>query len=97
MIACRTPSCASLDAMDADVRVLAFAGARDVLGSPELRFPLPGPCTASELLGQVCARYPALVPYRGSLRVAVNGVYAAPGDPVRAGDEVALIPPVAGG
>ena len=29
--------------------------------------------------------------------VAVNQEYAAPGDIIRAGDEVALIPPVAGG
>jgi molybdopterin synthase catalytic subunit/molybdopterin synthase sulfur carrier subunit len=79
------------------VRVLAFAGARDVLGAGELTFPLAGPCTAAQLLELVCARHPGLAPYRGSIRVAVNGSYAAPGDPVRAGDEVALIPPVAGG
>jgi molybdopterin converting factor subunit 1 len=84
-------------AMDAAVRVLAFAGARDVLGDGEVALPLPGPCTAAELLDHVCARYPALVPYKRSLRVAVNGAYAAPHDPVRSGDEVALIPPVAGG
>jgi molybdopterin synthase catalytic subunit/molybdopterin synthase sulfur carrier subunit len=83
--------------MESAVRVLAFAGAREVLGAGEVELPLPGPCTASELLLHVCARYPALTPYRGSIRVAVNGVYAAPGDPVRFGDEVALIPPVAGG
>lgn len=83
--------------MNAAVRVLAFAGARDVLGAGELELPLPGPCTAAELLEVVCARYPALVPYRRSIRVAVNGVYAEPGDRVQGGDEVALIPPVAGG
>lgn len=79
------------------VRMLAFAGARDVVGSGEVALPLRGPCTASELLDEICERYPALEPYRGSLRVAVNGVYALPGDPVTFGDEVALIPPVAGG
>lgn len=83
--------------MQSAVRVLAFAGARDVLGEGELQFALSAPCTAAELLQSVCTRYPALTPYRGSIRVAVNGVYAAPGDPVTFGDEVALIPPVAGG
>lgn len=83
--------------MEPAVRVLAFAGARDVLGAAEVEFPLPAPCTAAELLQHVCARYPALGPYRASIRVAVNGTYAAPGDPVASGDEVALIPPVAGG
>jgi molybdopterin synthase sulfur carrier subunit len=32
-----------------------------------------------------------------AVRVAVNQEYARPGDPVRAGDEVALFPPVTGG
>ncbi len=83
--------------MSGSVRMLAFAGAREVLGAGALDFPLAHPCRADELLGEVCARYPALVPYRASLRLAVNGAYAAPGDPVADGDEVALIPPVAGG
>lgn len=77
--------------------MLAFAGARDVLGAAEVELALAGPCTAAELLAEVCARYPALAPYKSSIRVAVNGVYAGPRDPVTAGDEVALIPPVAGG
>ncbi len=84
-------------AVDNTVKLLAFAGARDVLGAAELVLPLASPCTAAELLAQVCQRWPALAPWRGAIRVAVNGTYAAAGDPVRAGDEVALIPPVAGG
>jgi sulfur-carrier protein len=79
------------------VKMLAFAGARDVLGAAELTFPIDGPCTAGDLLAEVCRRFPALSPYRGSIRVAVNGCYAVPTDPVVFGDEVALIPPVAGG
>jgi molybdopterin synthase catalytic subunit/molybdopterin synthase sulfur carrier subunit len=83
--------------MSRSVRMLAFAGARDVLGTAEVLLPLASPCTAAELLSLVCATYPALGPYRASLRVAVNGCYATPSDLVSAGDEVALIPPVAGG
>lgn len=83
--------------MSNSVRMLAFAGARDVLGAGEIELPLGAPCTAAELLADVCRRWPALEPYRRSLRVAVNGAYAAAGDPVTYGDEVALIPPVAGG
>ena len=79
------------------VRVLAFAGARDVLGSPELHLSIDGPCTAAQLLERVCTQFPRLEPYRRSIRVAVNGSYAQWDDEVRAGDEVALIPPVAGG
>ena len=83
--------------MDHTVKMLAFAGARDVLGAGEIAFPLAAPCTAAELLAAVCARWPALEPYRRSIRVAVNGTYAAREDRVAPGDEVALIPPVAGG
>lgn len=83
--------------MQNTVKMLAFAGARDVLGAGETVLALEAPCTAAELLAEVCRRYPALEPYRRSIRVAVNGAYAAPGDPVTYGDEVALIPPVAGG
>jgi molybdopterin synthase catalytic subunit/molybdopterin synthase sulfur carrier subunit len=79
------------------VRLLAFAGARDMIGAGELELPLNAPCTAAELLESVCARFPALAPYKGSLRVAINGLYAMPGDSVTFGDEVAIIPPVAGG
>jgi molybdopterin synthase catalytic subunit/molybdopterin synthase sulfur carrier subunit len=79
------------------VRLLAFAGARDIIGAGEVELALDAPCTAAELLDRVCERFPALVPYRGSLRVAINGLYAMPGDSVTFGDEVALIPPVAGG
>ena len=83
--------------MRSGVRMLAFAGAREVVGAAELDLPLEAPCTAAELLEAVCARFPGLVPYRDSIRLAVNGTYALASDPVRAGDEVALIPPVAGG
>lgn len=83
--------------MEKAVVLLAFAGARDVLGAAELTFPIDAPCTAGELLAEVCRRHPALAPWRGAIRVAVNGTYAAADDPVAFGDEVALIPPVAGG
>ena len=78
--------------------MLAFAGARDAIGAGEVELELRAPrTTAAELLDDVCSRYPALRPHRASLRVAVNGVYAMPSDPVSSGDEVAIIPPVAGG
>jgi molybdopterin synthase catalytic subunit/molybdopterin synthase sulfur carrier subunit len=83
--------------MSASIRLLAFAGARDVVGAAEVAFELDAPCTAAELLDRLCARFPGLAPHRRALRLAVNGTYAAWTDEVRAGDEVAIIPPVAGG
>lgn len=79
------------------VRLLAFAGARDVIGSQEVDIALGAPCDTAELWALLLARFPALEPYKRSIRLAVNGTYAADGDRVSPGDEVALIPPVAGG
>jgi len=83
--------------MAVTVKLLAFAGARDVVGAAELDHEIAEPVTAGDLLADVCRRFPGLAPYRASLRVAVNGRYAVPHDRVCEGDEVALIPPVAGG
>jgi molybdopterin synthase catalytic subunit/molybdopterin synthase sulfur carrier subunit len=79
------------------VRLLAFAGARDAIGVGELSFPLEIPVSVGVFLERVCAAYPALAPYRGCIRLAVNGTYANEDEVVSGGDEVALIPPVAGG
>jgi molybdopterin synthase catalytic subunit/molybdopterin synthase sulfur carrier subunit len=83
--------------MSASVKVLAFAGARDVIGASEVQVPLESGCTADQLMDTICARFPALAPHRGSLRMAVNGCYVKGDAAVASGDEVALIPPVAGG
>ena len=83
--------------MAAAVKLLAFAGTRDVIGSAELRFEIRDTATVGELMDEICLRFPALRPHRGSVRLAVNGSYAQSDDPVADGDEVALIPPVAGG
>jgi molybdopterin synthase sulfur carrier subunit len=79
------------------LRLLAFAGVRDVIGQAEATIDVELPCTADELWPRLIARYPALSPYRASVRLAINGTYAGPSDRVDSGDEVALIPPVSGG
>ncbi len=83
--------------MESFVRVLAFAGAREVVGRPEVELPLAAACTASQLFDEIVRAYPGLAPYRACMRIAINGTYAADDDAVAAGDEIALIPPVAGG
>ncbi len=84
--------------MSGVVKVLAFAGARELVGAAEVEVEVDPPhCTVAELMDRLCARYPGLESYRPIIRVAVNGDYATPSQPVVAGDEVALIPPVAGG
>lgn len=83
--------------MAAGIKVLAFAGAREVIGASEVTIDLGGSCSAVEVMDALCARYPGLARYRPILRIAVNGAYADMNERVAPGDEVALIPPVAGG
>lgn len=79
-------------------RVLFFAAARDAAGVGACDVPVPAQgCTVGELADEVLRRFPALAPYRRAVRFAVNGEYARDTDRVRPGDEVAVIPPVAGG
>jgi molybdopterin converting factor small subunit len=53
--------------------------------------------SAADVYRALCERFPALGGLNGSLRYAVNGIYADASHPVRQGDELALIPPVSGG
>lgn len=79
------------------VTVLCFAAVRDAVGASEVVLELPREATAADVVPALVARFAALAPWAEALRVAVNGAYAAEGDAVRAGDEVAVIPPVSGG
>jgi molybdopterin converting factor subunit 1 len=82
------------------ITVLAFAGARDAIGAGEIVLALDDlgdALTVQSVMDAVCSRFPALAPHRPIIRVAVNGSYVEGAAPVAAGDEVALIPPVAGG
>jgi molybdopterin synthase sulfur carrier subunit len=84
--------------MSSAVKVLAFAGARDIIGSSEVEVEIgASDCTVETLMDLLCELYPAMVPFRPIVRMAVNGNYAEAGQAVAPGDEVALIPPVAGG
>jgi len=80
------------------IHVLLFASAADAFGAPRLAVELPDGATADDVrarvLAEAAARGAALP---ASTRVAVNRAFAEPHRRVAAGDEVALIPPVAGG
>jgi molybdopterin converting factor small subunit len=78
------------------VRVLLFASYADAFGAPDVAVTIPDGSTVKDLLARVkeMAAGHSLPP---APLIALNLEYAAPGDAIRAGDEVALIPPVAGG
>jgi molybdopterin synthase catalytic subunit len=79
------------------VTVLAFGSAVDVLGWAEREFPLPADATLGGVVAVLEREHPRLIEGRGRLRYAVNQQYATSATALRAGDEVAIIPPVAGG
>ncbi len=78
-----------------DVRVLLFASYADALGADSIVLSTDGPVRAEDVVRMVQAKITAPVPPRPM--VAVNAVYASPEQEIRVGDEVAIIPPVAGG
>jgi molybdopterin converting factor subunit 1 len=79
-----------------EVRVLLFASYADAFGAPNVTVTVREGATVKELLARVIemAVGHSLPP---APMIAINQEYASPGDVVRSGDEVALIPPVAGG
>lgn len=78
------------------VTVLLFAAYADALGAPSLSVELPAEATVADVLAEI-ARRPGSELLPASPLVAVNQRYAASSTRVSPGDEVALIPPVAGG
>jgi molybdopterin synthase catalytic subunit/molybdopterin converting factor small subunit len=72
------------------VTVRLFAGLRERAGADRVQVELPEGARVADLLAamEVAPR---------SCVVAINREYAGEGEPVREGDEVALVPPVSGG
>lgn len=79
-----------------EVKILAFGIARDILGGPELQLSTPQHLTVGKLLAILKEQYPAFQELT-SLAIAVNADYAQSDQQIKAGDEVVIIPPVAGG
>ena len=78
-----------------NVKVLVFASYAEALGRGELNVELPAGATVADCVAEVRRQTGGRVP--PAPLVAVNRVYARPEQPLAEGDEVAIIPPVAGG
>jgi len=79
------------------VVVKFFALSRQVTGKREVNIRLPKDATAALLMEALKKRFPKFEALSGSLKLAVNWDYADSETVLRDGDEVAVIPPVAGG
>ena len=79
------------------VRVLLFAQARERAGRGDFEIELPEGSRVEDLLLRLEREHPALGELRSHLAVAVNRRLARLDEPIPAGAEVALLPPVSGG
>jgi len=79
------------------IRVLFFAHVRAMAGQSEVQLSCPGDVTVDGFWDRLLTAYPQLAAVRASCRVARNLEYVSGNDLIRAGDEVALVPPVSGG
>jgi molybdopterin synthase sulfur carrier subunit len=79
------------------IRALFFASYRELLGIREMSVSLPGGSDVASLVQQLLRQDDVLRALPPNPVVAVNEEYADAGTPLKDGDVVAFIPPVAGG
>jgi molybdopterin converting factor small subunit len=79
------------------IRIRLFAQARDILGTGEIYVDCDGPASAGELRSRLADLHPDLALLLSRSALAVNLEYVDDARPVKPGDEVAVVPPVAGG
>jgi len=79
------------------VRVLLFGVLKDIFQRSEESLELRSGATVSDLLDHYREQMPKEAKLFQSLALAVNQEYASAANPLREGDEVALLPPVSGG
>jgi molybdopterin converting factor subunit 1 len=79
------------------VRVKFFAAARDDVGSDHADLALPDGSSVTDAREAIVRRFPALRDRLSRCRIAVDEEFAEPGETLREGAELAVIPPVSGG
>ena len=79
------------------IRVRLFAAQRQAAGRGRLEVEVPPGARVADAWDAVAARVPGLDAGRPYVRYARNGSYVGADEPLEEGDEVAFIPPVAGG
>ena len=80
-----------------ELKVLFLGPARDLAGEPSAIIALPENTDASNLRLRLCEMFPRIAPGLPRMRIAVNQSFVPDDHALKAGDEVAIIPPVSGG
>jgi molybdopterin synthase catalytic subunit len=79
------------------LHVMYFAAARELVGKATEELTLPPSLTVQDLVRHLAELHPRLAPYVTRMRVAINDEIVAAGAHLNDNDQVALLPPVAGG
>ena len=79
------------------VRLLFFAVLRDITGKNETEVSVAEGTRAADIWNSLRREHASLASYAKPPMIAINEDYATPETPLRDGDELVFIPPVAGG
>ncbi|MFP6641768.1 MAG: molybdenum cofactor biosynthesis protein MoaE [Myxococcota bacterium] len=79
------------------IGVRLFGALREEVGAARLDLELPDGACAGDVRQVLAERLPSLAQWGDRLRISVNLEFTSEGQVLRSGDEVALLPPVAGG
>jgi molybdopterin synthase catalytic subunit len=79
------------------IQVRYFAVFRERLGVEGEDLELPAGASVGDAIDALAARHPVVATLRGRFQIARNQEMSRPAEPLADGDELALIPPVAGG
>jgi molybdopterin synthase catalytic subunit len=79
------------------VRVLFFGILKDFAGRSSDDLSVPDHATVRDVVDQYRSRIPSLNTMLDSIAISVNEEYSGPDAKLKAGDEIALLPPVSGG
>ena len=74
-----------------------FAAYREAVGVEEMEMVVPVGMTAGGVCDRLIAEYPELLRWKALTRFGINLQFVEAEEPLRAGDELVLIPPVSGG
>jgi molybdopterin converting factor small subunit len=79
------------------VRILAFAGVREIVGAAQRTVEVPAGATAGRVWDDLAREFPRLSEIARSTRLARNGALVERDAALQDGDELAVMPPFGGG
>jgi molybdopterin converting factor subunit 1 len=79
------------------VTIRLFARLREIAGTDTLERDVPDGASARDVWAGLTREFPELAPYETTISCAVNEEYARLTAQLKAGDELAFLPPVSGG